>query len=98
MAASYWFLTRRIFVESEDGESWYYSSPAQLDELLESLDPTEFEAPLCREINDFKDEIIRQMELTEEDHKPAQGEQEVLPGDREQLLNENAEGKAKRDD
>lgn len=51
--------------ESVDGESWYYSIPAQLDELLETLDPLEYEAPLCREINEFKEEIIRQMELTE---------------------------------
>lgn len=51
--------------ESVDGESWYYSTPAQLDELLETLDPLEYEAPLCREINEFKEEIIRQMELTE---------------------------------
>ncbi|XP_039292245.1 nucleosome-remodeling factor subunit NURF301 isoform X2 [Nilaparvata lugens] len=61
----YWFLTRRIFVEGEDGESWYYSSPIQLDELLTTLDSGEYEAALCREINDFRDEIVRQMELTE---------------------------------
>ncbi|XP_075219983.1 nucleosome-remodeling factor subunit NURF301 E(bx) isoform X3 [Lycorma delicatula] len=61
----YWFLTRRIFVEGEDGEAWYYSSPAQLDELLDALDSCEFESALCREISDFKDEIVRQMELTE---------------------------------
>ncbi|RZF42669.1 hypothetical protein LSTR_LSTR001464 [Laodelphax striatellus] len=61
----YWFLTRRIFVEGEDGESWYYSTPIQLDELLETLDSSEYEAALCREINDFRDEIVRQMELTE---------------------------------
>ncbi|XP_049831961.1 nucleosome-remodeling factor subunit NURF301 isoform X2 [Schistocerca gregaria] len=61
----YWFLARRIFVESEDGETWYYSTQSQLEELMESLDKTHMEAALAREINDFKDEIIRQMELTE---------------------------------
>ena len=51
--------------ESEDGEYWYYSSVPQLDELLESLDSQEFEAGLCREINEFREEIIRQMTITE---------------------------------
>uniref|UniRef100_A0A8D9EGK1 Nucleosome-remodeling factor subunit NURF301 n=1 Tax=Cacopsylla melanoneura TaxID=428564 RepID=A0A8D9EGK1_9HEMI len=61
----YWFLSRRIFVESESGECLYYSTPVQFEELLSCLDPVECEAPLCRELNDFKEEIIRQMELTE---------------------------------
>ncbi|XP_015116667.1 nucleosome-remodeling factor subunit NURF301 isoform X2 [Diachasma alloeum] len=61
----YWFLARRLFIESEDGEVWYYSSPLQFEELLNSLDKDEFEIALCRELSDYKDEIIRQMELTE---------------------------------
>lgn len=61
----YWFLARRIFVENEEGEVWYYSTPAQLDELLDTMDKSNMELALCREISDFKDEIIRQMELTE---------------------------------
>ncbi|XP_065199486.1 nucleosome-remodeling factor subunit NURF301 [Planococcus citri] len=61
----YWFLCRRIFIESEDGEYWYYSSVPQLDELLETLDSQEYEAGLCREINEFREEIIRQMTITE---------------------------------
>ncbi|KAL1451374.1 hypothetical protein WDU94_005758 [Cyamophila willieti] len=61
----YWFLSRRIFVESDSGECLYYSTPTQFEELLSCLDPVEYEAPLCRELNDFKDEVVRQMELTE---------------------------------
>ncbi|KAB0795122.1 hypothetical protein PPYR_11961 [Photinus pyralis] len=61
----YYFLCRRIFVESEDGEIWYYTTSTQLDELLNSLDPNEMEASLCHELNDYKDEILRQMDLTE---------------------------------
>nr|CAD7457344.1 unnamed protein product [Timema tahoe] len=61
----YWFLCRRIFVESEDGEVWYYSTPTQLYELLECLDQSHMEVALAREIFDFKEEIVRQMELTE---------------------------------
>ncbi|GAB1859808.1 Nucleosome-remodeling factor subunit NURF301 [Camponotus japonicus] len=61
----YWFLARRVFVESEDGEVWYYSTPLQLEELMLVLDPNEMEVALCRELSDYKDEIVRQMELTE---------------------------------
>nr|CAD7431321.1 unnamed protein product [Timema monikensis] len=71
----YWFLCRRIFVsegclcdvprESEEGEVWYYSTPTQLYELLECLDQSHMEVALAREIFDFKEEIVRQMELTE---------------------------------
>ncbi|CAG2067800.1 unnamed protein product, partial [Timema podura] len=51
--------------ESEDGEVWYYSTPTQLYELLECLDQSHMEVALAREIFDFKEEIVRQMELTE---------------------------------
>ncbi|XP_058794232.1 nucleosome-remodeling factor subunit NURF301 isoform X2 [Phymastichus coffea] len=61
----YWFLVRRVFIESEDGEIWYYSTPLQLEELMNSLDKTEMEVALYRELSDYKDEIKRQMELTE---------------------------------
>ncbi|KMQ97122.1 nucleosome-remodeling factor subunit nurf301 [Lasius niger] len=61
----YWFLARRVFVESEDGEVWYYSTPLQLEELMLVLDQNEMEVALCRELSDYKDEIVRQMELTE---------------------------------
>ncbi|KAJ9598490.1 hypothetical protein L9F63_010810, partial [Diploptera punctata] len=61
----YWFLARRIFVESEDGEVWYYSTPVQLEELLETIDREVMEVALAREIGDFRDEIVRQMEITE---------------------------------
>ncbi|KAL0125669.1 hypothetical protein PUN28_004623 [Cardiocondyla obscurior] len=61
----YWFLARRVFVESEDGEVWYYTSPLQLEELMLALDQNELEVALYRELSDYKEEIIRQMELTE---------------------------------
>ncbi|XP_048270698.1 nucleosome-remodeling factor subunit NURF301 isoform X2 [Bombus terrestris] len=62
----YWFLARRIFVESEDAEVWYYSAPLQLEELMLCLDRNEMEVALYRELSDYKDEIVRQMELTEQ--------------------------------
>ncbi|XP_012232371.1 nucleosome-remodeling factor subunit NURF301 isoform X2 [Linepithema humile] len=61
----YWFLARRVFVENEDGEVWYYSTPLQLEELMLALDQNEMEVALYRELSDYKDEIVRQMELTE---------------------------------
>jgi hypothetical protein len=53
------------YSESEDGEVWYYSTAVQLEELLEAIDGENMEVALAREIDDFKDEIVRQMELTE---------------------------------
>lgn len=53
------------FRENDEGEVWYYSSPLQLEELLKLLDSNELEKTLCRELQDCKEEIVRQMELTE---------------------------------
>ncbi|KAL1494312.1 hypothetical protein ABEB36_009929 [Hypothenemus hampei] len=61
----YYFLCRRIFVESQDGEVWYYSIPIQFEELLRVLDKDDMENQLYRELKECKQEIIRQMELTE---------------------------------
>lgn len=62
----YWFVARRIFVETEDGsENWYYSSVSQFELLLSKLDDKDMELSLCRELSDFKDEIVRQMKITE---------------------------------
>jgi len=54
-----------FFSESEDGEVWYYSTPLQLEELMLALDQNEMEVALYRELSDYKEEIVRQMELTE---------------------------------
>lgn len=62
----YWFLARRIFVEDQNGtDIWYYTTPPQLELLLSMLDESDLEAGLCKEINDKKEEIIRQMKITE---------------------------------
>lgn len=53
------------FSENDEGEVWYYSTPSQLEELLKLLDSNELETTLCRELQDYKEEIVRQMELTE---------------------------------
>lgn len=62
----FWFINRRIFVEDEDnGEVWYYSSVPQFKELLGKLDEDNMERALCAELQDFQEEIERQMAITE---------------------------------
>lgn len=61
----YFFLCRRLFVESDNGDVWYYTTNVQLDELLNTLDSDDMEAALVREIQDYRDEISRHMDLTE---------------------------------
>lgn len=62
----FWFVCRRIFVESEDGtEVWYYTTVAQFEKLISKLDENDLEELLCHEINENKEEILRQMTLTE---------------------------------
>ena len=48
-----------------ENEVWYYSSRYQLDELLEVLDSEKWEADLVAAIYEFRDEVIRQMDITE---------------------------------
>ncbi|KAL0842047.1 hypothetical protein ABMA28_014249 [Loxostege sticticalis] len=61
----YWFIARRIFVEAENGDVWYYTTSRQLEELLNILDADEMETPLVRELLEMKQEIVRQMDITE---------------------------------
>ncbi|XP_052763553.1 nucleosome-remodeling factor subunit NURF301-like isoform X2 [Mya arenaria] len=61
----YWFLERRIIVEGDD-RVWYYSTKRQLDELLEVFDKQGFERELAFVISDLRDDINRQMTITEQ--------------------------------
>ncbi|XP_058836423.1 nucleosome-remodeling factor subunit NURF301 [Topomyia yanbarensis] len=62
----YWFIGRRIFIETEDSsEVWYFSTVKQFEYLLSKLNADEFEVHLCNELEDRRDEIIRQMTITE---------------------------------
>lgn len=62
----YWFIARRVFVETEEGDRvWYYSTVDQFEQLLSRLDADDMELSLCRELADLKEEIERQMEITE---------------------------------
>lgn len=65
-ARKYWFVGRRLLIETEDGsESWYYSTEAQFNELYKKLDPEYFEKQVCACIEDVREVIIKQMALTE---------------------------------
>ncbi|CAG9862131.1 unnamed protein product [Phyllotreta striolata] len=61
----YYFLCRRLIVESQDGEIHYYTTTLQFKELMKVLDSKDMEGALSRELNDYSEEITRQMELTE---------------------------------
>ena len=62
----YWFIARRLYVESDDfTEFWYFSTVKQFEILIDKLDENELETVLYKGLMDNKDEIIRQMTLTE---------------------------------
>ncbi|XP_062542948.1 LOW QUALITY PROTEIN: nucleosome-remodeling factor subunit NURF301-like [Armigeres subalbatus] len=62
----YWFIGRRIFIETEDSsEVWYFSTVKQFEYLFSKLDPDDLEMHLCKELDERKDEIIKHMTLTE---------------------------------
>jgi nucleosome-remodeling factor subunit BPTF len=66
-ARKYWFVCRRLFIETEDGsETWYYSTQSQFDNLFKKLDSEFFEKQLIKEIEDAREEISKHMKLTEE--------------------------------
>ena len=92
----YWFLCRRIIVESEDGsKTWYYSTKAQVDELVMTLDSNQYEADLCKNIEEIMDDINRQMEITEKLTNSSKGSRKsYLEVENERL----AKLKAERDD
>lgn len=54
-----------FYRENDNGDLWYYSSHTQFNELMECLDSKEMEMALYRELCDNKEEIFRQMEITE---------------------------------
>ncbi|XP_067647631.1 nucleosome-remodeling factor subunit NURF301 isoform X2 [Eurosta solidaginis] len=65
----FWFIARRIFVEGQtaydNDKIWYYSTESKLEQLLSILDKDDLEAVLYNQITERKDEIVRQMKLTE---------------------------------
>lgn len=61
------------FCSEYEGETWYYSSPAQLEELLHALDGKYMERDLWRAIESIKDIILQHMEITEKLTNAAKG-------------------------
>ncbi|XP_033120164.1 nucleosome-remodeling factor subunit BPTF-like [Anneissia japonica] len=72
LGRKYFFLCRRIFVESET-DCWYYSSKVQIDALMRCLDPYEYEANLCSVLTDCMPEILEHVQITEELTNKARG-------------------------
>lgn len=51
--------------ESEN-EVWYYSTQIQFEELLEVLDKNNYEKDLVITLQEFKEDILKHMSITEE--------------------------------
>ncbi|XP_059156808.1 nucleosome-remodeling factor subunit BPTF-like isoform X2 [Physella acuta] len=95
-ARKYWFLCRRIIVESEK-EVRYYSTKYQLEELLECLSPA-WEQDLISFINEMKDDILKQMSYTEDMTLSLKGSRKsILEIENAQLMKVQAERTAKRE-
>ncbi|CAI2334227.1 unnamed protein product [Caenorhabditis sp. 36 PRJEB53466] len=63
----YWFVARRLIVQSlDETEIHYYSTPPQLYQLLQKLDRDYYEKSLCEVIKERIDEFLEQMTLTVE--------------------------------
>merc|ERR1712226_1651030 len=63
----YWFICRRLIVEKRDGDGIiaYYTTAKQLEELINSIDPKNYEHDLSEAIHDIRDDIEENMKLTE---------------------------------
>ena len=62
----YWFICRRVVVESLEGRAThYYSSTKQFEELMEALDGDHYEEELVENINNVRDEIESHLQVTE---------------------------------
>ena len=59
--------------EQERKKIWYYSTKAQLGELLDVMDKTYWEADLCATLEEMKDEVHKHMDITEDLTNKARG-------------------------
>lgn len=63
----YWFVCRRIFIETLEGDKmWYYSTIKQFQALLSKLDKDVMELDLYRNIVEYQDVIEKQLKITED--------------------------------
>ncbi|XP_069982461.1 nucleosome-remodeling factor subunit NURF301 isoform X1 [Penaeus vannamei] len=97
----YWFLVRRLFIETEDGELWYYSTRAQFEEVYSLLDSADLEEELCSALLDVMSEIKRHMSLTESITEENKGNRksrlEVEDADVAKRIAERREQKVKKE-
>ena len=63
--ARYWFLARRLWVETLGGGVAYYSSREQLEEVLEALDAGLYERELVAALEERRGELEEHMDITE---------------------------------
>ena len=57
-----------FLLSNSEGEEdvWYYSTPGQIDEVIDSLDELKWERELVRSLDEAKEEMVRQMNITDE--------------------------------
>ena len=63
--SKYWFTCRRLWVESLDGETSYFSTRSQLKEVMEVLDKVTYERDLYASIEERREEMEAHMDITE---------------------------------
>uniref|UniRef100_A0ABM0MW96 Nucleosome-remodeling factor subunit BPTF-like n=1 Tax=Saccoglossus kowalevskii TaxID=10224 RepID=A0ABM0MW96_SACKO len=68
----YWFLCRRLIIEGES-EVYYFSTKAQMEELMHCLNSKLWEADLCRALSDQMSELLDHMKKTEDLTNQARG-------------------------
>lgn len=72
----YWFLVRRLIVVDENENVRYYSKIDQLNELLDNLNENTCDKSLLINLTERRDEIERQMQITEALHQSQLGKLE----------------------
>ena len=59
--------------EGKAGQLWYYSTPKQLQQVLDSLDGVRWERELVSVLRELKEDMERQMHITEALTEDARG-------------------------
>ena len=72
LAMSFMFLIA-LFSREGENEVWYYSTKKQLEELFRTLDCTYWERDLMIAFEDLKEDLYKQMAITDDLTNQARG-------------------------
>lgn len=59
------FVPLHVYYSEGENEVWYYSTKGQITELIEVFDKHGFEREIAFVLSDLRDDITRQMAITE---------------------------------